>query len=364
VKNTKNIQRAVKSEVIEMSKQTTAKENTTPLSVVAAFDDLVRNSSVLAPGSEEKFLQFVVNTGVSRQRWEHAELECQRLRIELTKCSQDISVLEHKLQHARKMLDTEVYLRKKAEEERDRLASQLMVLRQLMDSDQGSRDEVTLQRIRGLDECGVKSNNKILSEMTRSCRRRSLNMTEGSTLLDVEDLSLDDAQELCESRTGTTYQGTGGREKNRNRSGTRVSEVVLVGGKENMNIRQKEPHICEEDGHPAKEVLLKDPICEDLPQMSALQGIPPHGVQGQGEHLRPQPLTPSKRKQKTTIFASPICEDLPQVSALQDVPPHGVQGQGGHLRYHIHHQSLQPPDPLTPSKRKQKTAIFASPMLR
>merc|ERR1719508_153582 len=96
------------------------------------------------------------------------------------------------------MLDTEVHLRKKAEEERDRFASQLMVLRQLvMDSDHGSLDEVTL---RGLDECGVKSNNNILSEMTRSFRRKSVNMTEGSTLLDVEDLSLDDTQELCESR--------------------------------------------------------------------------------------------------------------------------------------------------------------------
>ena len=127
-----------------------------------------------------------------------------------------------------------------------------MVIRQLvMDSDHRSLDKVTLHRIRGLDKCGVKSFNNILSKMTCRYRRRSGNMTmtKGSTciLLDVEDLSqrsLDDTQELCESRTDTTYQG--GREKKRDRRGTRISEVVLVGEKENMNIGLKEvgePHI-------------------------------------------------------------------------------------------------------------------------
>jgi len=91
-------------------------------------EDLVRNSSGLNSGSEREFHEFV-NNGVSRQRWEHAELECQRLSIELTKCSQDKSWLEQKLQHARLMLDSESHLRKKSEEERNRLASQLHVLR-------------------------------------------------------------------------------------------------------------------------------------------------------------------------------------------------------------------------------------------
>ena len=61
-----------------MSKHTRAvEENTTNLSVVAAFDDLVRNSSVLTSGSEGEFLQFI-NSEVSRQRWEYAEFECQK----------------------------------------------------------------------------------------------------------------------------------------------------------------------------------------------------------------------------------------------------------------------------------------------
>ena len=34
------------------------------------------------------FHSFVMNAGVTRRRWEHAELECQRLGIELTKTSQ------------------------------------------------------------------------------------------------------------------------------------------------------------------------------------------------------------------------------------------------------------------------------------
>ena len=105
------------------------------------FDDLMRNSSVLTSGCEGEFLQFVGNSELSRQRWEHAELECQRLSIEY---SQDISGLEQKLQHARLMLDTELHLRKKAEAEREWLASQLHILRQLvMETDHGL-DEVTL----------------------------------------------------------------------------------------------------------------------------------------------------------------------------------------------------------------------------
>lgn len=221
-----------------MSKST-SKETENQLSVVAAYDDLVRNSAILSEGSEKEFLKFVVNSEVSRQRWEHAELECQRLSIELTKCSQDINSMEHKLNHARAMLDTELHLRKKAEAERDRLASQLQVLRQLvMDTDHGL-DEVTMDKIRSLDRCGVRTNTNILSPgLTREamdCRRRSaINLTEAS-VLDVEDLSfdVDDTLGLCESRTraGTTFnkeQGVQARKKRSRSAGRRSGLPVVV----------------------------------------------------------------------------------------------------------------------------------------
>lgn len=249
-----------------MSKST-SKEAENQLSVVAAYDDLVRNSAILSEGSEKEFLKFVVNSEVSRQRWEHAELECQRLSIELTKCSQDINSMEHKLNHARAMLDTELHLRKKAEAERDRLAGQLQVLRQLvMDTDHGL-DEVTMDKIRSLDRCGVRTNTNILSPgLTReamNCRRSAINLTEAS-VLDVEDLSfdVDDTLGLCESRTraGTTFnkqeQGVQARKK-RSRSAGRRSELPVlvenvskrgrrscsVGVNDNVEVEKLEPRV-------------------------------------------------------------------------------------------------------------------------
>jgi len=214
-----------------------SKENPTPLSMVAAFDDLMRNASILSAGSEDKFVKYVKNSEVSRQRWENAELECQRLSIELTKCSQDICGLEQKLQHARLMLDTEMHQRKKAEMERDHLASQLQVLRQLvLDTDHGL-DELTMNKIKNLDKCGSRRNTNILSpgliREAMECRRSAVNLTEGS-VLDVEDLSFDDTLGLCESRTraGTTFNRTGGKEnrKKRSRSGPRRSEMLVMEG--------------------------------------------------------------------------------------------------------------------------------------
>ena len=235
------------------------------LSVVAAFDDLVRNSAVLTEGAEDEFLKLVVNSEGSRQRWENAELECQRLSIELTKCTQDINNMEHKLNHARLMLDTELHLRKKAESERDKLASQLQILRQLvMETDHHGLDEITMVKIRGIDRIGLRSNTNILSPgLTREamdCRRRSaINLTEAS-VLDVEDLSfdIDDTVGLCESRTraGTTFnkQDKEMVRKKRSRSTSRRSGLPLlvenvskrgrrsfsVGSNDNIEVEEKE----------------------------------------------------------------------------------------------------------------------------
>jgi len=345
-----------------------AKENTTNLSVVAAFDDLVRNSSVLTSGSEDEFLKFVVNSEVSRQRWEHAELECQRLSIELTKCSQDISGLEQKLQHARLMLDTELHLRKKAEAERDKLANQLMVLRQLvMDTDHGAGglDEVTLNKIRSLDKCGARSNTNILSPgLTReamTCRRRSGNMTEGS-VLDVEDLSFDDTLGLCESRTraGTTYKGE--REKKRSRSGTRRSEVVMVGESakkkgrrsysvginENIDVVEIEPRVKMRRSKEEKENVNM-------------------GQEEVGGHtlvertvIKPEKCTACSKRIKFGKICIK-CIHCKMVIHMECRDKAGTCVISSPTKVSNH---PLPSLYITPSKREPKTTIFASPMLR
>ena len=61
------------------------------ISILTEFDDLVRNEKVLNEGSERQFLKFVNNCELNRRRWEQSEHECQRLSIELTKASHEIT---------------------------------------------------------------------------------------------------------------------------------------------------------------------------------------------------------------------------------------------------------------------------------
>jgi len=173
-------------------------------SLVIDFDSLVRNSSVLQEGEEHQFLEYVKNSERSRQRWELAELECQRLSIELTKSSQEVTNLMSKLEHARSLLDKEAHMRKKAENERDRLASRLNLLHSAV---MESRPKLEKNIFNKLDSIVIEDfelfSNKVNSPKVRTNKRKtkSVDVTEGS-VLNVEDLSYDkdDTAALCESR--------------------------------------------------------------------------------------------------------------------------------------------------------------------
>ena len=79
------------------------------LSLVAQFDQLVRNRRVLtASDGEEKFLAFVKGADTTRQRWEATEAQCEKLADQLVKSNQEVSMLEGRLDQARGMLQTEV----------------------------------------------------------------------------------------------------------------------------------------------------------------------------------------------------------------------------------------------------------------
>jgi len=219
------------------------------ISVLATYDDLIRNNKVLTAGSEEKFLEYVVSSEISRRRWEHAELECLRLSIELKKSSQDVENLENKLIHARGMLDSEVHLRKKAEAERDKLASQLQLLRQFVLETGPELNDVTKDKIKNLDLLGPVSATSVLSPASHDPllnKRISLaNITEAS-VLDVEDLDIsfdnDDTADLCESRTRSGASFRASARRKRSRSGARREAPCLVDPSENPNKRDKRSH--------------------------------------------------------------------------------------------------------------------------
>lgn len=200
-------------------------------SLLVKFDELCRNSQILFEASEEKFLEFVGDAMVWRKRWENAELECQRLSIELTKEAQSVSTLESRLNQARVMLDREIVTRKRAENERDQLHNHLMLLRKLV-MDEKTVGQGTLRKIRDLDNGLGSFSEQVLSpglykdRETHQCRT---DLTAGS-ILNVDDLSFDDTIDLCESRTraGTMYNDSEWEEleRGRGRSGKRGRSVT------------------------------------------------------------------------------------------------------------------------------------------
>ena len=193
-------------------------ENIPNISLLTEFDDLMRNEKVLTEGSEKEFLRFVKNTEFNRKRWETSEIEVQRLQIELSQAAHEISGLEAKLQQARTLFNDEHQARRRAEAERDKLSKQLQMLRQLI-LDGECVDEGTLRKVKNFESCitSVNEGNEesgygnILSpglmREAANCRRKSINMTDGS-VLDVDDLSFDETVNLCESRTraGTSFR--------------------------------------------------------------------------------------------------------------------------------------------------------------
>jgi len=201
-------------------------------SLVVQFDELHRNSTVLKNSSEDEFYRFVLNAEVNRRRWENAEIECQRLSIELTKASQEKTCLEEKLNLARSMLDNESYARKKAEVEAKLLSERLEKLRKVV-MDDHLVDEVKLDKLKNFDHFESQSDDFFSAEIaTPKGILKNCNVTEQS-VRDVEDFSFDDTRDLCDSTSLCDYDLRG---RMRKRSGTHQQangEVEVNGGHPN-----------------------------------------------------------------------------------------------------------------------------------
>jgi len=164
------------------------------MSLTAQFDQLVRNRAVLASGEgEQAFLGFVRGAAVTRGRWEAAEVECQRLAIELTRSDQEVSLLAARLEAARGMLEQEGEARRRAEQDRELLAGKLSAVQQLVMGGAGGRQGLTQQmsRILATPEAAIFP--------TIHLGDTRVNRTQGSEVVTVEDLmsSFDDTLELC-----------------------------------------------------------------------------------------------------------------------------------------------------------------------
>jgi len=214
-------------------------------SLTAAFDELTRNSAILSRGIEKEFLRFVENCGDCRLRWENAELECQRLNIELTRSVQEIQVLETKLRQARTLLDAEQSSRKKAESERDKVVQMLTGVRDLVDKDEVCKTNIekikdlTLGRGRKLDKANLLSPGIFSSPIC------GLEVTEEKSVLDIGDLSYDscdDTNKLIES-PGLTTAEIITRGRKRNKSKAKLPNVEEIIHEENVKVSTENAEI-------------------------------------------------------------------------------------------------------------------------
>lgn len=125
------------------------------LSLVAAFDDLCRDSLVLRGDVPETFVLTFAKGPASewRRRWRLAETERLRLSTLLRERDKELAGKDCQIKQARKFVEEEQRTRMRAEAERDGLASQIRATVDVLLKDGASsiKNDDTLERIRTLD---------------------------------------------------------------------------------------------------------------------------------------------------------------------------------------------------------------------
>ncbi len=196
-------------------KASSSKRNSkSDLSLVAAFDDLMRNGSIFYDGAEKEFLQFVNLARDWRKKWQYAESERTRLSIVLTDKDNEITTKECQIKLARKMVDEERRQRLKAEEDREQLSKQIGLIKNLITAD-GAKTltNETLEQINNIDTRPIANDrtprNGGGGRHGRFYNHRQHNFDDSlavveqsaESLLDASDLSFDDT--CNEGRNGT-----------------------------------------------------------------------------------------------------------------------------------------------------------------
>ncbi|XP_053374095.1 rac GTPase-activating protein 1-like [Mercenaria mercenaria] len=102
------------------------------LSLMAAFDELMRNAKVLTAGIEPEFKMFVENQQSCRRQWATSEDELHRVRGKMITLESDNKALDAKLKHARNLIEKEEQKRLKVEHDKEQLERQIALIRELL----------------------------------------------------------------------------------------------------------------------------------------------------------------------------------------------------------------------------------------
>lgn len=133
--------------------------NPNELSIVAQFDDLIAEYGyILNDNIHNVFLKFAEMQQKCHIEWQKSVDECNRLQSELDKANHDIGDFTNKLNHARKLLDQERKMRRRAEEERNSFEKQMALARDLLFSDHKTRlPDETREKLAFLNNTTIRS---------------------------------------------------------------------------------------------------------------------------------------------------------------------------------------------------------------
>lgn len=160
-------------------------------SLVGAFDDIVRSTSVLAEGIEGEFIKFVSQQEECRKRWLAAENETIRLKQDIAKLAAENEALEVKLKHARSQVEIEIKKRMKAEATQDHLERQVALIRELLN------DKDTMSRLNDNERQTLIQLSQCHHEDLTSPRKRRFSGQDESTgsILSPSDISYDNTED-------------------------------------------------------------------------------------------------------------------------------------------------------------------------
>nr|XP_009861247.1 rac GTPase-activating protein 1-like [Ciona intestinalis] len=160
------------------------------LSLVRQFDEVQRAYTTLLEAScEKEFLQFAHCFEDCRIKWDLAENRCLELQEKLTKSEAEKNALLIKLKHARRQIEVELQGRQKAEQDRDELDQQIMLVRELLLSDGSSTATLSEEQQRKLDFLNASRYQS--PRCMRNHRRLDPIDETGSMLSDYSDISFD-----------------------------------------------------------------------------------------------------------------------------------------------------------------------------
>lgn len=195
-------------------------QNPSADSLVLLFDELTRNGRVLQDGAEDQFLQFAGNQSHCRKRWEHAEIEVNRVTLELQKCEAEVRKLEMKLGQARDLLAAETTLRKKAEQERDQLGQKWDIVREMISHPGETMNDETRSRLQKLEATiNSRRGTAVFSPGVALGLSPVNEMDSTGSILSVSDLSYDTQGSMLVGSLGDESKLRSGRSYKRKSSG-------------------------------------------------------------------------------------------------------------------------------------------------